>query len=154
MTLTSGSRCLFIFCVGLLVPCTLWGGGPDPVNGWVFTPDSLVGDTVRASSGTLDGQLLGGGRIESNPPALVLDGDEARVVIEAADSSDLPVRDISVESWVRLDATTRWGGICGYLQDNGSFERGWALGYNDSSFTVALATSNTCLLYTSDAADE
>ncbi|MFP6739550.1 MAG: LamG-like jellyroll fold domain-containing protein [Planctomycetota bacterium] len=136
-------RCLLMFCLGLLAPCALWAWAPDPVNGWVFTPDRLVGGVLRASSGSLDGTLLGGARVESNPPALVLDGNDDRMVVEEAESPDLPVRYISVEAWVRLDSATRWGGICGYIQDNGSFERGWLLGYNNSSFSFALATDNT-----------
>ena len=108
--LVVSGRCILLFCAGLLVPSVLWAGVVEPLNGWIFTPDSLVGDSVRASSGDLDGRIFGGAR---------------------------------VESWVRLDSSTRWGGICGYIQDNGSFERGWLLGYNDSSFSIALATSNT-----------
>ena len=141
--LVVSGRCILLFCAGLLVPSVLWAGVVEPLNGWIFTPDSLVGDSVRASSGDLDGRIFGGARVESSPPALVFDGNDDRVVIEAAGSSDLPVRQLSVESWVRLDSSTRWGGICGYIQDNGSFERGWLLGYNDSSFSIALATSNT-----------
>ena len=135
--------CFFMFCMGLLAPCVLWAWAPDPVNGWTFTPDSLVGGVVRASSGSLNGRILGGASVGSNPPALLLDGNDGRMVVDGADSSDLPVRDISVEAWVRLDSATRWGGICGYIQDNGSFERGWLLGYNDSSFSFALSTGNT-----------
>lgn len=129
--------------MGLLFPAVLPAGDPDPVNAWVFEPDSISGSNVRASSGGLDGTIVGSVRVESNPPSIVLDGNEARVVIEGADSSHLPDRLLSVEAWVRLDSATRWGGICGYLQDTGSFERGWVLGYNSSSFTMAVATSNT-----------
>ena len=34
-----------------------------------------------------------------------------------------------------------WGGIVGCLQDNGSFEKGWVLGYNKDKFNFALSTS-------------
>jgi len=69
-------------CVGLLFPAVLPAGDPDPVNAWVFEPDSISGSNVRASSGGLDGTIVGSVRVESNPPSIVLDGNEARVVIE------------------------------------------------------------------------
>ena len=33
----------------------------------------------------------------------------------------------------------RWGGIAGVIQDNGSYERGWLLGYVNRKFSFALS---------------
>ena len=42
------------------------------------------------------------------------------------------------EAWVRIDAPQSWGGIVGALQDNGSLERGWLLGFRDNRFCLAI----------------
>lgn len=55
----------------------------------------------------------------------------------------LPRDAITIEAWVRIDKTTRWGGILSAIQDNGSYERGWLLGYENQQFCFALATEKT-----------
>lgn len=52
----------------------------------------------------------------------------------------LPVEKFSVESRVRIDQPQKWGSIVSYSQDNGSYERGWILGYNGSRFSFRLST--------------
>ena len=54
---------IFWVCVGLLFPRALLAGNFDPVNGWVFDPDSISGSNVRASSGGLDGTIVGSVRV-------------------------------------------------------------------------------------------
>ena len=44
----------------------------------------------------------------------------------------LPSETVTADAWVSLDAGTRWGSIVGFYQDNGSYEKGWLLGYNDT----------------------
>lgn len=53
----------------------------------------------------------------------------------------LPERAFSVTAWVCLDNTVADGGILGFFQDNGPYEKGWLLGYNDNAFSFALATA-------------
>ena len=55
----------------------------------------------------------------------------------------LPKEALSVEAWVRIEKPTRWGGILSAIQDNGSYERGWLLGYENQQFCFALATEKT-----------
>ena len=50
----------------------------------------------------------------------------------------LPVKAISAEAWVRVDQAAPWGGIIGAFQDNGSYEKGWLLGYVGSRFSLAV----------------
>ncbi|NOX98121.1 MAG: PQQ-binding-like beta-propeller repeat protein, partial [Verrucomicrobia bacterium] len=91
--------------------------------------------------GRIDGTILGevnlrqAGGIE----ALVLDGNGNSVML-AEDHSKvkLPRKQITAEAWVRVDKPTKWGGIIGAMQDNGNYERGWILGYNDSKFSFAV----------------
>jgi acid phosphatase type 7 len=52
----------------------------------------------------------------------------------------LPTREFSVSAWVLLNESTRYGGITGLLQDNGNYEKGWLLGYNNKTFTFTLST--------------
>lgn len=52
----------------------------------------------------------------------------------------LPHKEFSAAAWVQLQDTVNDGGICGYFQDNGSYEKGWRLGYNRKSFTFTLST--------------
>ena len=39
-----------------------------------------------------------------------------------------------------MSTPRQWGGILGVIQDNGDREKGWVLGYNESTFYFGLAT--------------
>jgi len=128
---------------------------PALLDRWVFhrgamrdgrgqTPQSrAVSDgTARNLAGRLPGKLAGAwtvaraGRLE----ALVLDGSKRCVLVaETLTEAELPQRAIAAEAWVRVDKPLRWGGIAGAIQDNGSFERGWLLGYCNARFAFAVA---------------
>ena len=97
-------------------------------HGWIFDRDHVIGRTVSDAHGTLAGSINGELVLEDQPAALVLNGETTHVSVEEVDESMLPERNISAEAWVLLNTGTRWGGIMGYLQDNGDFERGWVLG--------------------------
>jgi len=49
----------------------------------------------------------------------------------------------SVSAWVLIQETTGDGGITGFIQDNGNFEKGWLLGYNQKTFNFILSTAGT-----------
>jgi hypothetical protein len=53
----------------------------------------------------------------------------------------LPQKEFSVAAWVFLNEAQPDGGICGLLQDNGSYEKGWLLGYNRNHFVFSLSTT-------------
>lgn len=55
----------------------------------------------------------------------------------------LPSESLTAEAWVRIDKTAEWGGLIGAIQDNGNYERGWLVGYRQSRFFFAVATSGT-----------
>lgn len=97
-----------------------------------------VPDLAGSADATIQGspQLWRVGGTE----ALVFDGAETSVLITADHREvDLPKSAITVEAWVRVDQPLRWGGIIGAMQDNGSDEQGWILGFNDSQFSFAVA---------------
>lgn len=70
--------------------------------------------------------------------ALLLDG-RAECAI-AADFSTVahPQQALTASAWVRLDKPQAWGGIVGIMQDNGSYEKGWILGYQNDRFGFAV----------------
>lgn len=52
----------------------------------------------------------------------------------------IPRQGFSVEAIVRIDQAEKWGAIVTHSQDNGSYERGWILGYNGDRFSFRLST--------------
>lgn len=96
-----------------------------------------VADLAGNQHGTIQGdiQLRRLGGIE----ALELDGSSNSVLISTSKQKPrLPQKSMTAEAWVRIDQPTAWGGILGAIQDNGSYERGWILGYINSQFSFAL----------------
>lgn len=73
--------------------------------------------------------------------ALELDGANQTVMV-SPDFRQIPVptEQFTAEAWVRVDQLQEWGGIVGVIQDNGSFERGWLLGYRKNKFCVAVCS--------------
>jgi outer membrane protein assembly factor BamB len=115
-----------------------------PVACWDFAEGHLDGsalvDTIGGYRAELQGEpdFLGG-----DIPALALDGQTAFLSVNDPPEVLLPHQKISVEAWVRLNAGQSWGGLMGYFQDNGSFEKGWLLGYNSTTFTFSVSTGGT-----------
>lgn len=115
---------------------------------WQFDSEHVQGNSFKALSGSLDATVVGPMRFASEPPrALKLDGNSKsrhRVsVTEDLGQLALPARDITVEAWVKVDELLEWGGIAGVIQDNGSYEKGWLLGYRNSMFCFAVASEKT-----------
>ena len=93
---------------------------------WPGAPGVSVG--LPADALVLDGAVAFSGR--GNPPALTGLGP----------AQNLPVREITVEAVFSLEQAGEWGGVLGFLQDNGSAEAGWVLGHHKDRFTFALAS--------------
>jgi len=108
---------------------------------WTFEQRYISGRTIMDRSGERHGLIHGDLQLEADPPCMVFDGESNYVSFEGtADPENLPVRKITVEAWVSLQSMVPWGGILGYFQDNGDFEKGWVLGYRDSNFSMAVST--------------
>lgn len=58
----------------------------------------------------------------------------------ATAAAALPRKEFAVAVWVVVNETQPDGGIIGFVQDNGDFEKGWVLGFDRSNFTFSLAT--------------
>ena len=78
------------------------------------------------------------------PP--LIDGNKAVlkdgnfILIKELNKGNLPTDKLTVEAVVSLKQTQKWGSIVGYFQDNGSYERGFLLGYNSSKYFFAVST--------------
>lgn len=136
-------------CLLLLV--TSWStvaghDGPDPRAHWVF-------GTPFFQDGNLKSQL--GPSLTGKGSPLLEDSDGLNAIrLEGARSffvadqpwpelqEKLPQEAITIAAWVSLDEMTQYGGIVSALQDNGDSEQGWALGYNDKSFSFALSSQD------------
>ena len=118
---------------------------------WSFRADSVHGKTAKAVAGNREATIHGATAFESSEPrALRFSGsDQPRNYVSIKGSIGelgLPQRTISVEGWVKIDRAVEWGGIAGVIQDNGSYERGWLLGYRGSAFFFAVSTRKTSRL--------
>lgn len=105
----------------------------------------IEGGVWRDLTGRLPAAVQGAPVLTNVGPAqgLLLDGHRDWLLVapslEAA-RPGLPTNHFSASAWVLLHDTHRDGGVVGFVQDNGDYERGWVLGYNRRSFTLRLAT--------------
>ncbi|MBT5379889.1 MAG: PQQ-binding-like beta-propeller repeat protein [Opitutae bacterium] len=74
---------------------------------------------------------------------LIGDQAEGRLLRIVEEGRGLPQMGMTVEAWVLVRKTARWGGILSAIQDNGAYERGWLLGYENDHFCFALASDKT-----------
>lgn len=68
-------------------------------------------------------------------------------------SAGMPVKDITVATWVKVDNVDGWGGFVGLFQDNGAEEFGWVLGTVDQKFSIAMTTVGNPMTYLQDDED-
>lgn len=133
---------LALICIAVLWPEVVHCQ-TKPVGWWIFDRANMrqsITDNTGNNDATMDVSLE---FAEEYPHALVLDKTSSAISITGVDASDLPVRQISVQAWVSLDSAAQWGGIIGYFQDNGSYEKGWLLGYTSEQFSFAISTAGT-----------
>jgi len=122
----------FLCFIGLV--CGALAVEPAPVHHWQLEPGQWSGRTLTLGDGTAEAKVAPA----FDGKALKLNGDNR--IVSPLQAKDLPAKALSVEAWVRIDKGTKWGGILSYSQDNGSYEKGWLLGYNDAVFVFSLAT--------------
>lgn len=128
----------------LLTPLVL---AAEPIHSWRFDPAHVIDRTLRAEKGGLNATIQGPFKAIQTPPAIGFVGTSKAgneiILTDNLSNANLPLQTISVEAWVQIDRTQKWGGIIGAIQDNGSYERGWLLGYNETKFYFALASEKT-----------
>ena len=140
----SSLRRVLIQCLWTLSLLTVLDGtlaqDDSTLGHWRFERNLIDGQQLRAVNGAA-GTIRGTVRLDTQMPAsLVLDGRDNWVVIsDDLGKAALPVRAMTCESWVRIDAPKKWGAIATAMQDNGSYERGWLLGNRDAKFCFAIS---------------
>lgn len=134
--------------LALLVTTSLWGHAQKfdehlQVHFAVGTKPISEGKWADMT-GNVVGTFVGNPTLLERGPseALEFSGLERLILSESAQAAGtiLPAKEFSASAWVSLDETLEYGGIVGFVQDNGGEEKGWVLGYDKDHFTIALAT--------------
>lgn len=100
-----------------------------------FTEGLVTEDSPRQVPGAIDGEPVPGQHFSSSL------GDTHWIASRASEVPELcPRESLTVACWATVEEPTRWGGLVGTIQDNGSYEKGWLLGYDESAFSFALAS--------------
>ncbi|MBT5925370.1 MAG: LamG domain-containing protein, partial [Verrucomicrobia bacterium] len=77
------------------------------------------------------------------PPRVEFSGGGERLILaDGPADANLPEKAFSVETWVRVDEPSEWGGIIGAIQDDPDVEAGWVLGYRNDRFCFGLASES------------
>jgi acid phosphatase type 7 len=138
--------CFFFFVTSNLISARSEAHeGPDPVADWIFHKRFVKGKQLEARLGPnlilppkakfikdKHGQNLDC----SGPGAKAL-----RVALSWQGSRKfLPKRNLTATVWASIHKRQQYGGLVGALEDNGSYEKGWSLGYDDEHFTFTLCS--------------
>lgn len=110
----------------------------------------LLSVIVKDQAGRLPLQLNGQAQsvlLPGEQPVEAIELAEGNFPLDAVEARKLPDQSLTVESWVRVDETQNWGGIVGFIQDDGAVEHGWLLGYRDNKFCFALAGGGNGMTY-------
>lgn len=129
--------CLLIFLLTVL---------PDPVQAedggilhdWSFKKQEWKGLEVTDKANGLVAKSTAAPEFDAQGGWVT--GSTGVIAIEGVDPGVFPSRNITVEADVVIDEGQKWGGIVSFAQDNGNYERGWLLGYNESSFLFWVST--------------
>lgn len=124
---------------------------PKLLDRWVFHADRVVAVGPKKKELRVQSLVPGGQRGNDAPltknAKLVQAGDEQALVLDGRTECTIaddyktvlrPTEAITALAWVRIDKPIGWGGIVSMMQDNGSFEKGWILGYQENRFGFAV----------------
>jgi acid phosphatase type 7 len=118
--------------------------GPDPIGSWRLTEKQVKGGAMQSLLG-VSGRIEGKSEFVDDGAggAMYFDGKTNCIVLAddfAKSEQKLPKQNLTVTAWVAINSPAQWGGIVGVVQDNGSVEFGWVLGYNERNFTFGLSS--------------
>ena len=116
---------------------------PSPMGHWLFDSDRQQSTKKFVSNAGQSGRIVGRPKFANDPPPsrMTLDGGSRLVLAEGLTKSiSLPQESITVSAWVQIKQPAAWGGILSAVQDNGTEEFGWVLGYRGKRFSFALAS--------------
>ncbi|HON41968.1 MAG TPA: LamG domain-containing protein [Bacillota bacterium] len=141
------SRRQVALAVALLVvvgACGTCGAAPQGLwMQWILDPSHVSSNTLIALHG-LPGKTDGPMDWIDGPDGkwYRMDGSSNHFVIYSGATSGLalPSSAITVEAWAMVSESANWAGLASFIQDNGSYERGWMLGCLDGRFMFGLAS--------------
>jgi serine/threonine protein kinase len=115
---------------------------------WQLTADRIVNGVVQPLQGGLAAEIQVPVKfLPTSPKSLHLQPEpQARKVIMVSENMagvTLPTSQISVESWVRVDAGGRWGGIISARRVETKPQTGWMLAYSEQRFIFILASESS-----------
>tara|TARA_Y100001934_G_scaffold16216_1_gene19489 strand:+ start:6101 stop:8932 length:2832 start_codon:yes stop_codon:yes gene_type:complete len=125
--------------LSFFLPLGLWAKQTLPLHDWVFSQEKISAKKITSVRGNLIGELERKG--EASRMGLRLDGDNS-MDVPGMTAEQLPNKNLTAEAWVSLDSGAQWGAIAGYYQDNGSYEKGWLLGYNKTNFLLSVSSES------------
>lgn len=118
--------------------------GPDPIGSWRLSKGQVRDGKLISLLGS-DGRMEGKAHFvdDSQGGGMAFDGKSGCIVLAddfVKSKQRLPKKHMTATAWVAVNTPVEWGGFIGVVQDNGSAESGWVLGYNQHHFTFGLAT--------------
>ncbi len=137
--------------LSFLLPFGLWAKETRPLHDWTFSQEKISAQKITSVRGNLKGELEK--QAEASRMGMRLDGENS-MDVPGMTADQLPSRNLTAEAWVSLDSGTRWGSIVGYYQDNGDYEKGWLLGYNETTFLLSVSCESKLHTITSRTAFE
>lgn len=110
---------------------------------WELTPTYVQSNTLKALVG-LDGTISGNIAYKDGTlgKGMAFDGTSNRIQVYKGAPAGLPLpkKEMTLEAWVKFESRGSWRTIVSYVQDNGSYERGFFLGLLDGKVTGSIAT--------------
>ncbi len=135
---------IHLLALGTVVATAAWAHkGPDPVMHWELNSKTLQNGKLKARLGP-DALFTGAASFAKDAlgESLRMDGKSRFIV--AQDFKTLapmmPKHHITASAWATIEEPQGYGCFIGCAQDNGNYEKGWFLGYNDRGFYFALST--------------
>lgn len=121
-------------------------------DGQIPSGDQVKNVTVSDQAGVANIQLGGRGRsipVGDSGQIEALEFDDSFFAIDQTFADSFPDGPLTIEAWARVDKVAAWGGLVGCLQDDGSTEHGWLLGYRNDKFTLGIAAETSGMTYLS-----
>lgn len=113
--------------------------GPDPLFHWSLKSKFVKEGKLVAQQGP--DLPLSADQAEETEHGLYFDGTGTTPHIAKPD--DLPEKDLTVAAWCSVHHPQRYGGLVGAQEDNGGYEKGWVLGYDEERFYFSVSTEKT-----------
>ncbi len=110
----------------------------EPLHEWKFANSHWAGTAISEQAKALSAEVSSKPRFASDGSWLT--GKSNYIAIKGVSPASLPSDGVTVEADVIIKKGQKWGSIISYAQDNGSYERGWLLGYNERSFLFWVST--------------